>query len=136
MVFRVQFKSNTTVALRNRYILTPKYLERKATNKSTSFLGEIQYPWRALGALLNLVNSTYHGTTLTATTGNTALLWWRGRLLALMEAALPIQVDPLTLDTRGSSRSVFMIFFHLPCPGLSTCLPACRVLLVCFCLPA
>ncbi len=104
MVWRAQFLDNTTVALRNRWIVTSSYVERKATGKATSFLGEIQYPFRALRALAKLVNSTYYGTALTATTGNTALLWWQNRLFALMEAAVPMEVDPVTLEALGLFR--------------------------------
>jgi all-trans-8'-apo-beta-carotenal 15,15'-oxygenase len=36
-------------------------------------------------------------------TANTSVMAWRGRLLALMEAALPTEVDPITLDTIGET---------------------------------
>lgn len=37
-------------------------------------------------------------------TGNTNLVSWQGRLLALMEASLPIELDANTLDTRAATN--------------------------------
>lgn len=35
------------------------------------------------------------------TTGNTAFVFFANRLLCLMEAARPIEINPVTLDTIG-----------------------------------
>ena len=68
-----------------------------------SFLGEIQYPIRAIRAIASLMWNSYMSTkALQATTGNTALMFFQNRMYALMEAALPIQVDPETLKASSS----------------------------------
>lgn len=85
--------------MQGKWIRTPTLAVRNATERPKSFLGELAYPWHAALAILRLINSTYHGTSLGATTGNTAFLHWRNRLYALMEAAYPIEVDPWTLET-------------------------------------
>ena len=117
-IFAVTFVDNATVLLENRWIRTDLLAVRNRTGSMRSFLAEIQYPWRALRAILLLVKGQIEGTSLKMTTGNTALLWHQKKLLALvrllsrhcvsfchaslqMEAAHPIEIDPVTLETRG-----------------------------------
>lgn len=103
MVVRARFETNQTLTLSSHWLRTPTLAARNATRQPRSFLAELQHPWRAVRALAGLANSTYHGTALGATTANTAFLRYRGRLFALMEAALPLEIDPETLATRGLS---------------------------------
>ncbi len=84
MLFTASFSSNESIVLENRWIRTALLATRNQTRTMRSFLAEIQYPWRALRALLSLMKSTYQGTSLRMTTGNTALLWHDKKLLALV----------------------------------------------------
>ena len=98
MIFQAAIVNASAIVLRNRWIRTATLAHRNASGM-TSFLAEIQHPFRAVKAIARLSWSNYWGTTAWASTGNTALMYWRNRLYALMEAALPVQVDPETLET-------------------------------------
>lgn len=106
MLYAVNFLSNSSIALRNRWIQTGLFLQRNRTRSMYSFLAEIQYPLRAVRAMAKLAwNSFITKSALQASTANTALLWYKNRLYALMEAALPAQVDPKTLATHPTLSS-------------------------------
>lgn len=100
MLFAVDFGA-TSVALTHRWLRTPLLKSRNDSRTMSSFLADLQYPWRAVGAVWSMVRSTIAGRALNATTANTALLFHDGRLYALMEAAHPLEVDPVTLNTIG-----------------------------------
>ncbi len=98
-MFAVSFRENSIV-LRNRWIKTGLLEARNSTQTMWSFLAEIQYPARVVRALLRMAYSSFLGTAVQATTGNTAFVFHESRLLCLMEAANPIEIDPITLNTK------------------------------------
>ncbi len=105
-IFAATFVDNATVVLENRWIRTQLLALRNRTGTMRSFLAEIQYPWRAVRAILQLLKSTMDGTSLTMTTGNTALLWHQQKLLALVQALLAVVCvsfsDPCVTDGGGA----------------------------------
>jgi carotenoid cleavage dioxygenase-like enzyme len=71
---------------RNRYVMSAGLQEERAAGKAT-FAGLLDL---GPGEAPRFKN-----------TGNTNIVWHAGKLLALMEAALPTRLDPLTLETLG-----------------------------------
>lgn len=85
-VFQFQ---NGRVDMKIQYVETERYLlERKAGKR---LFGLYRNPF------------TYHPCVRLAddSTGNTNIVYWGGKLLALSERSLPYEMDPYTLETRG-----------------------------------
>ncbi len=71
---------------RNRWVRTPKWQAERAAGRAL-FAGFSPKPKEFA--------------TINSGVANTHVVWHAGRLLALEEAHLPMEVDPLTLSTRG-----------------------------------
>ena len=81
---------NGHVDLKTRYVRTEKFeLERKARR---ALFGAYRNPFTDLPEVAGKDGGT----------ANTSVLWHAGKLLALKEASRPVEVDPVTLETRGS----------------------------------
>jgi carotenoid cleavage dioxygenase len=78
------------VAYRNRWVRTPKWELEHAEGEGLS------------GAFGNPRFSDPRIVKLNSSLANTNVVWHAGRLLALEEAHAPIEIDPVTLATRGS----------------------------------
>jgi carotenoid cleavage dioxygenase len=75
--------------LRTRYVRTRRFrLERAARQALT---GAYRNPFTGDPAAADIDDGN----------ANTSMVWHAGRLLALKEAALPYELDPVTLETRG-----------------------------------
>ena len=81
--------SNGRVAYRNRWVQTPKWALEHAEGEGLS------------GTFGNPRYSDPRIVKLNSTLANTNVVWHAGRLLALEEAHLPFEVDPVTLAPRG-----------------------------------
>jgi carotenoid cleavage dioxygenase-like enzyme len=88
MMTMIRF-ANGHADLRTRYVRTQRFkLEREAR--------------RALfGAYRNPFTNDPSVALVDDGNANTSMVWHAGRLLALKEAALPYEIDPITLETRG-----------------------------------
>jgi len=78
------------VSYRNRWVRTPKWVLEHEHGEGLS------------GAFGNPRFSDPRIVALNSTIANTNVVWHAGRLLALEEAHAPFEVDPTTLDSRGS----------------------------------
>lgn len=78
---------------RCRYVKTPRYLaERQARSR---LAGKYRNPFTDAPALAGLDRDN---------TGNTSAFWHHGRLYALREDSIPMELDPKTLETRGPAE--------------------------------
>jgi carotenoid cleavage dioxygenase-like enzyme len=75
--------------LRTRYVRTQRF-QRERTARRALF-GAYRNPFTDDPSVRGVDDGT----------ANTSVVWHAGRLLALKEAALPYELDPLTLQTRG-----------------------------------
>jgi carotenoid cleavage dioxygenase-like enzyme len=84
------FFENGRVSYKNRWVRTERWKAERAAGEAL------------FGGLLNpgLTDESVAG--ISANTANTNIVWHAGRLLALWEAGLPTELDPVTLETRGS----------------------------------
>src|SRR2546426_567942 len=85
MIHAVTFEDGRA-AYRNRYVLSRGLREEQEAGRAL-YRGLLEFQATEVPAFKN--------------TGNTNIVWHAGRLLALMEAALPTRVRPDTLDTVG-----------------------------------
>lgn len=81
---------NGRVSYRNRWVRTPKWLLEHAEGEGLS------------GTFGNPRYSDPRIVELGSTLANTNVVWHAGRLLALEEAHAPFEIDPLTLESKGS----------------------------------
>ena len=80
---------NGHVDLKTRYVRTEKFeLERKARR---SLFGAYRNPFTDSAEVAGKDGGT----------ANTSMLWHHGKLFALKEASRPVEIDPVTLATRG-----------------------------------
>ncbi len=86
------FVDGGTVAYRNRYVRTPKWQLEHAAGKA--LFGGFD-PRAADPSVMGKDSGT----------ANTNIVWHAGRLLALVEANRPFELDPETLDSRGYGES-------------------------------
>ena len=77
------------VDFKSRYVRTEKFLVERAARRS--LFGAYRNPYTD--------DLTVRG--LSRGTANTNVIWHGGRLLALKEDSLPVELDPHTLETRG-----------------------------------
>lgn len=104
MLHGIQFPVSSPPTYTNKFILTPKYITEKVTGQQAQFL-----IGRTLtGSLVSTLSSIALATTVKSvmgndhyTTANTALSYQNGRLLATMEADLPVWVSSPSLDSVG-----------------------------------
>jgi carotenoid cleavage dioxygenase-like enzyme len=75
--------------LRTRYVRTQRFLLERAARQSL------------FGAYRNPFTDDPRVQGVDDGNANTSVVWHAGRLLALKEAALPYELDPVTLETRG-----------------------------------
>jgi carotenoid cleavage dioxygenase-like enzyme len=88
MMTMIRFE-NGHADLRTRYVRTERFkLERAAR---TALFGKYRNPFTADESVAMIDDGN----------ANTSMVWHAGRLLALKEAALPYEIDPFTLETRG-----------------------------------
>ena len=85
MIHAVTFEDGRA-AYRNRYVLSRGFGEEREAGRAL-YRGLLEFQATEVPAFKN--------------TGNTNIVWHAGRLLALMEAALPTRMRPDTLDTVG-----------------------------------
>lgn len=76
--------------LKTRYVRTPKLLAERAARRA--LFGAYRNPFTDDPAVAGIDSNT----------ANTTAFWHHGRLYALKESARPTELDPLTLETRGS----------------------------------
>ncbi|KAJ3134957.1 hypothetical protein HDU90_004282 [Geranomyces variabilis] len=113
MVHSVRFVDRVP-AFANRYIRTNKYDVESAIfhdqPAGSGFNVNVSLETLGSGTRLGMVKALMHLAfvrTLTGikedflSTANTAMTYYNGRLLALMEGCPPVQIDPVTLDTLG-----------------------------------
>ncbi|MCX7675750.1 MAG: carotenoid oxygenase family protein, partial [Alteraurantiacibacter sp.] len=80
---------NGRVSYRGRFVRTPRYLSNLAAGR------------QQFGYYRNLLTNDEAVRTMNSTVSNTAPMVHAGKLYALKEDALPLQIDPVTLDTLG-----------------------------------
>jgi carotenoid cleavage dioxygenase len=83
------FVADGKVAYRNRYLRTPKYEVEHAAGRS--LFGTFGNPMTSDPSVLGKDSGV----------ANTNIVWHAGKLLALEEGHQPLEVDPLSLATRG-----------------------------------
>ncbi len=84
------FVADGKVSYKNRYIRTPKWELEHAAGKS--LFGSFGNPLTSDPSVIGKESGV----------ANTNVVWHAGKLLALEEAHQPLEVDPLSLATRGS----------------------------------
>lgn len=84
------------VRFRNRFVRTPKFVAEEAA-------GRFLYPTWSTMAPGGLWNNFWGPGRIRSQAGVTVFPW-QGRLYAFDESALPFELDPVTLETRGESR--------------------------------
>lgn len=88
MIHMVRFE-NGHADLRTRYVRTRRFeLERQARK---ALFGAYRNPCTDDPSVFGIDDGN----------ANTSIIWHAGKLLALKEAALPYELDPMTLETRG-----------------------------------
>ena len=88
MIHMVQFE-NGHADLKTRYVHTKRFeLERQARK---ALFGAYRNPYTDDPSVVGIDDGN----------ANTSIIWHAGKLLALKEAALPYELDPVTLETRG-----------------------------------
>ncbi|MEU5041728.1 carotenoid oxygenase family protein [Streptomyces griseorubiginosus] len=75
--------------LRTRYVRTQRFLLERQARKA--LFGAYRNPYTADPSVRAVDDGN----------ANTSVVWHAGRLLALKEAALPYELDPVTLETKG-----------------------------------
>ena len=83
------FVEGGKVSYKNRYLHTPKYEAERAAGRS--LFGTFGNPMTTDPSVLGKDSGV----------ANTNVVWHAGKLLALEEGHQPLEVDPLTLETRG-----------------------------------
>jgi carotenoid cleavage dioxygenase len=83
------FVEDGKVSYKNRYMRTPKYVTEHAAGKSL---------WGTFG---NPMTSDPSVVGKDSGVANTNVVWHAGKLLALEEGHQPLEMDPLTLETKG-----------------------------------
>ncbi|MEV5843518.1 carotenoid oxygenase family protein [Streptomyces sp. NPDC051985] len=88
MIHMVRFE-NGHADLKTRYVRTQRFqLERRARQ---ALFGAYRNPYTDDPSVAGVDDGN----------ANTSVIWHAGKLLALKEAALPYELDPVTLETRG-----------------------------------
>jgi carotenoid cleavage dioxygenase-like enzyme len=78
------------VDYKSRYVHTPKFVAERAARRA--LFGAYRNPFTDDASVAGLSRGT----------ANTSVIWHGGRLLALKEDSHPVELDPHTLETRGS----------------------------------
>ncbi|HTO52890.1 MAG TPA: carotenoid oxygenase family protein [Myxococcota bacterium] len=84
------FFENGLVSYKNRWVRTERWQRERAAGEAL------------FGGLMNPGLSDPGVANVSPNTANTNIVWHAGRLLALWEAGLPTELDPVTLETRGT----------------------------------
>ncbi|MGW4912745.1 carotenoid oxygenase family protein [Streptomyces sp. NPDC004270] len=88
MIHMVRFE-NGHADLKTKYVRTKRFeLERQARQ---ALFGAYRNPYTDDPSVLSIDDGN----------ANTSIIWHAGKLLALKEAALPYELDPVTLETKG-----------------------------------
>jgi carotenoid cleavage dioxygenase len=83
------FFEDGRVRYKNRWVRSERFLLERAAGEAL------------FGSLVDPGSTHRSVVGKSSNTANTNVLWHAGRLLALWEAGLPTEIDPLTLETRG-----------------------------------
>ncbi len=83
------FVEDGKVRYRNRYVRTPKYVTENAAGKA--LFGTFGNPMESDPSVMGQDSGV----------ANTNILWHAGKLLALEEGHMPMEMDPVTLETKG-----------------------------------
>lgn len=94
MVCAVTFDGTGHAHFRNRYVRTPGFVEELEAKK---MLYRGQFSQKSGGFLANAFDMRVKNL------ANTNVMHWAGRLFALWEGGLPMELDPLSLSTKGFS---------------------------------
>ncbi|HTS23018.1 MAG TPA: carotenoid oxygenase family protein [Casimicrobiaceae bacterium] len=84
------FFENGRVSYRNRWVRTEKWQRERVAGESL------------FGGLSDMTATHESVSGVSGNTANTNIVWHAGRLLALWEGGLPTELDPVTLETRGT----------------------------------
>jgi carotenoid cleavage dioxygenase-like enzyme len=84
------FFENGRVSYKNRWVRTERWQAERAAGEAL------------FGSMLDPTTADERSAGISANTANTNIVWHAGRLLALWEAGLPSELDPATLETRGT----------------------------------
>ena len=84
------FFENGRVSYRNRWVRTEKWQRERAAGEAL------------FGGLADMGATDPSVAGVSGNTANTNIVWHAGRLLALWEGGLPSELDPHTLETRGT----------------------------------
>ena len=88
MITMLRFE-NGHADLRTRYVRTQRFQAERAARRA--LFGAYRNPYTDDPSVQGIDDGN----------ANTSVVWHAGRLLALKEAALPYELDPVTLETRG-----------------------------------
>jgi len=84
------FFENGRVSYRNRWVRTERWKAERAAGEAL------------FGGIMDPGNNDPRSEGISGNTANTNIVWHAGKLLALWEAGLPTELDPETLETRGT----------------------------------
>ena len=84
------FFENGRVSYKNRWVRTERWKAERAAGEAL------------FGGITDPGNNDPRVEGVSGNTANTNIVWHGGRLLALWEAGLPTELDPATLETRGT----------------------------------
>ncbi|HTO07947.1 MAG TPA: carotenoid oxygenase family protein [Myxococcota bacterium] len=84
------FFENGRVSYKNRWVRTERWKAERAAGEAL------------FGGITDPGNNDPRVEGISGNTANTNIVWHAGRLLALWEAGLPTELDPVTLETRGT----------------------------------
>jgi carotenoid cleavage dioxygenase-like enzyme len=84
------FFENGRVSYKNRWVRTERWKAERAAGEAL------------FGGMLDPMGADERAAGISSNTANTNIVWHAGRLLALWEAGLPTELDPVRLETRGT----------------------------------